>query len=271
MSLKLRYDSAVKWLAPVAALVLVGAALVPASAQIHGIPPSVTSLGGGHTLFNPPGIPASVTSLGPNGFQDGFRGGFRGGFQGNFRFGNNFNVGSRFRFRHGRSRFFFGDQSSFFAVPVAVAPYYSVMYDPQSVDQTDVEEDDGPGPTVFEHRGRYHRRSDDPDADSRDDSASERPRDRRASDNAPESSLTASSAGNPPIPAPPPETPQPTSILVFRDGHKLEVKNYAIVGDTLYDLTPGHPRKILLADLNLSATEKINDDRGVDFTAPVSK
>ena len=270
MSLKLRYDSAMKWLAPVAALVLMGAALVPASAQIHGIPPSVTSLGGGHTLFNPPGIPASVTSLGPNGFQDGFRGGFRGGFQGNVHFGNNFNVGSRFGFRHGRSRFFFGNQSSFFAVPVAVAPYYSVMYDPQSVDQTDVEEDDGPGPTVFEHRGRYHRRSDDPDADSRDDSASERPRDRRTSD-APESTLTASSAGNSPIPAPPPETPQPTSILVFRDGHKLEVKNYAIVGDTLYDLTPGHPRKILLADLNLSATEKINDDRGVDFTAPVSK
>src|SRR6266581_3873523 len=141
MSLKLRYDSAMKWLAPVAALVLVGAALVPVSAQIHGIPPSVTSLGGGHTLFNPPGIPASVTSLGPNGFC--CDNGFRGGFRGNFGFGSNLDFGTRFRFRHNRSRFFFGNQSPFFAVPVAVAPYYSVMYDAPQVDQSEVE-DDGP-------------------------------------------------------------------------------------------------------------------------------
>src|SRR5260221_2878647 len=39
-----------------------------AAAQIHGVPAGATSLGGGHTMFNPPGIPASATSLGPRGF-----------------------------------------------------------------------------------------------------------------------------------------------------------------------------------------------------------
>jgi hypothetical protein len=57
-------------------------------------------------------------------------------------------------------------------------------------------------------------------------------------------------------------------MLVFKDGHALEVDNYAIVSQTLYDLTPGHARKIALADLDLPATEKQNDDRGVTFQLP---
>ena len=37
----------------------------------------------------------------------------------------------------------------------------------------------------------------------------------------------------------------------------------------LYDLTPGHRAKIALADLDLTATAKQNDDRGIDFQLPV--
>ena len=52
--------------------VLIAAALIAmaglAAAQIHGVPAGATSLGGGHTIFNPPGIPASATSVGPRGF-----------------------------------------------------------------------------------------------------------------------------------------------------------------------------------------------------------
>jgi hypothetical protein len=48
------------------------------------------------------------------------------------------------------------------------------------------------------------------------------------------------------------------------------VNNYAIVSQTLYDLTSGHPRKIALADLDLPATEKQNDDHGVTFQLPPS-
>jgi hypothetical protein len=67
-----------------------------------------------------------------------------------------------------------------------------------------------------------------------------------------------------------PEPPQPPTTLVFKDGRHLEVSNYAIVSQTLYDLTPGHPRKLALADLDLSATQKQNDDRGVVFQLPPS-
>lgn len=64
--------------------------------------------------------------------------------------------------------------------------------------------------------------------------------------------------------------PQAPTTLVFRDGRQLEVLNYAIVGSTLYDLTPGHPRKVALAELDLSATQKQNDDHGVTFQLPPS-
>lgn len=60
------------------------------------------------------------------------------------------------------------------------------------------------------------------------------------------------------------------TMLVFKDGHQLEVGNYAIVGRTLYDMTPGHPRKVALADLDLAATQKQNDERGVTFQLPPS-
>jgi hypothetical protein len=71
---------------------------------------------------------------------------------------------------------------------------------------------------------------------------------------------------NPAMPAN--DLPQPSTFLVFKDGHQLEVANYAIVSQTLYDLTPRHPRKIALADLDLPATERQNDDRGVTFQLP---
>jgi hypothetical protein len=55
---------------------------------------------------------------------------------------------------------------------------------------------------------------------------------------------------------------------VFKDGHQIEVANYAIVGSMLYDLTGGRRQKIALADLDLAATEKQNEDRGIDFRVP---
>jgi hypothetical protein len=71
--------------------------------------------------------------------------------------------------------------------------------------------------------------------------------------------------------AAPPDSPvadQPQTVLVFKDGHQLEVQNYAVVGSTLYDLTPGHYRKIAVADLDLNATAKQNDDLGINFQLP---
>jgi multidrug efflux pump subunit AcrA (membrane-fusion protein) len=68
---------------------------------------------------------------------------------------------------------------------------------------------------------------------------------------------------------PQPQLPAgPALILIFKDGHRAEVSNYAIMGSTFYDLSDGRPRKIPLADLDLDATTRINDQNGVDFRLP---
>lgn len=58
------------------------------------------------------------------------------------------------------------------------------------------------------------------------------------------------------------------TVLVFRDQHKEEVKNYAIVGQTLWNFAPQHTEKIPLSELDIPATEKANDERGVSFHVP---
>ena len=63
------------------------------------------------------------------------------------------------------------------------------------------------------------------------------------------------------------EKPAPT-ILVYRDGHQGEVQNYAIQGQTLWVFADQTTRRISLADLDLQATKKLNDERGVDFISP---
>jgi len=60
----------------------------------------------------------------------------------------------------------------------------------------------------------------------------------------------------------------PPTVLVFRDQHKEEIQNYAIVGSTLWKFTPPRTQKIPLAALDLPATTKLNDERGVEFRLP---
>ena len=61
---------------------------------------------------------------------------------------------------------------------------------------------------------------------------------------------------------------QETTTLVYRDGRKQDVQNYAIVGKTLFNFDGTGPFKVQLADLDLPATEKLNGDRGVEFKLP---
>lgn len=60
----------------------------------------------------------------------------------------------------------------------------------------------------------------------------------------------------------------PDTMLVFRDQHKQEVRNYAIIGQTLWNFAPQHTEKIPLSDLDLPATTKANEERGVTFRIP---
>jgi hypothetical protein len=56
-----------------------------------------------------------------------------------------------------------------------------------------------------------------------------------------------------------------TAILVYRDGHRDEVQNYAILRQTLWIFAGQTTRRVSLADLDLQATKRLNDERGVDF------
>jgi hypothetical protein len=64
--------------------------------------------------------------------------------------------------------------------------------------------------------------------------------------------------------------PNAPSELVFRDGHKQEVSNYAIMGQTVY-VFDARPQKVALTDLDVPATIKANDERGLDFNVPKQK
>ena len=69
-------------------------------------------------------------------------------------------------------------------------------------------------------------------------------------------------------PRPPVEDKTATTILVFRDGRRSEVQNYAIVGQTLWVFSEQRARKVPVSDLDVNATKKVNADRGVEFRPP---
>jgi hypothetical protein len=67
----------------------------------------------------------------------------------------------------------------------------------------------------------------------------------------------------------------PPAVLVFRDGHKDEVSEYTIMSGTIYSkadywATGSWTRKIQIADLDVPATLKLNQERGLKFVLPAS-
>jgi hypothetical protein len=81
--------------------------------------------------------------------------------------------------------------------------------------------------------------------------------------------------------APPQPAPQPQQqsklqqssedlpvILVFLDKRIQEVRNYAVANEMLVVLDGNRKKKYPLADIDLAATMKLNDERGVDFEVP---
>src|SRR5215467_3845298 len=66
----------------------------------------------------------------------------------------------------------------------------------------------------------------------------------------------------------PPAQIRADTLLVFRDRHSEEIRNYAIAGETLWVFTQQRARKIPIAELDVPATTKANEDRGIDFRLP---
>jgi hypothetical protein len=73
--------------------------------------------------------------------------------------------------------------------------------------------------------------------------------------------------------AQPPRRELPPAVLVFRDGRKEEVSSYTIMSGTIYSnadyWTSGSwTKKIQIADLDVPATLKVNQERGLNFVLP---
>jgi hypothetical protein len=233
MPAKLEYHHSVQrsFTAPVALFGLITAYLLLTTvvqAQINAAPTSVTSPGFGGRAVN--GTPSSVTSLGPRGYTPGPRVSFSA-------------PRPQSRDGHHRRRNFVDSAPAVaYAVPV---PYAVDMGAPED-DAGDPDADYQGGPTIFDRRGSG--------ADSYVPPVRDFSR--------PHALTEAESA--PSVPDP----PQEPTLLIFKDGHKLEVSNYAIIGEILFDLTPGHSRRIALANLDLDETRRQNDDHGVIFQLP---
>ena len=206
----------------------------------HGVPASVTSLGfGGHPGFR--GVPPSVTSLGfgaPSGLHEG---------PGRVGFGDGRHAFHGRRFEHRHHRFYPGIYGAYYGYAPYAYPY-------------DLSGDD----SAYDSSAYADRASGDyRDYDYRDDDDRQvLERDYRAEmSRAPEQTSQSS---------PQPVAAQPSTVLIFKDGHQQEVSNYAIIGATLYELSDGRSKKVQLTDLDLTATIRENDQRGVEFQLPAA-
>ncbi len=63
----------------------------------------------------------------------------------------------------------------------------------------------------------------------------------------------------------------PITVLVFRDGKKVETRNYAIVGESIWVYNEQESKKYRVADLDVDATRKLNSDHGVGFQLPPTR
>jgi hypothetical protein len=179
-------------------------------------------------------------------------------------------FGSGHHFRHA---FFFGDrcfndpffdpffcrqffiESGFFGAPFFTTPFFTTPFfaPPIFSSSEPVAQQTGPSQAEVEQGS---------DLENRVESLTEEV-----------SRLRDESAERPaPAPAPSPapsisELPAST-VLVFRDGHRETVHNYAVAGKTLWVFTEYRAKKVSTSELDLAATKKVNSERGVEFLLP---
>jgi len=269
--------------ASVVLVVLLSAAMASVSAaQSNGVPASVTSFGFGGSRNMAPGVPASVTSLGPRGFGPTSQCCATRFFPpGTIRVQPG-NLDLRHHHHRGNGNGFnnYGMYPGY--IPIYSYGGYDPGYSPVIVAQqedsvaSDEDAEEG-GPTVFEHRGSrrapaeeaYSRGYEEGRADAEDTRHERRRADAHADGeergtrkSEERSGKSDAKADDQPAPAVVVKT-----VLVYKDSHKEEIANYAIVGDQLFDFTNGR-RKIAISDLDVAATTKANDARGVDFQLP---
>jgi hypothetical protein len=174
--------------------------------------------------------------------------------------GNRFGRGSRNRFRSfGLRNNCFGFGCRGFGYPWAYGAYYDPFWwgDSGSSYDEDYERDRAVANDMNEQSLEQQQMMRQEEADGDQDSYSARSAGQHSERGG--NSSGSLQQGTPIIPA---------TLLVFRDQRREEIQNYAIVGQTLWNFAPKHTEKIPLSDLDVPATAKANEDRGVTFRIP---
>jgi hypothetical protein len=249
-------------------VILLAFALQSAQAQFHGVPASVTSPtnnGNGQVVLH--GVPSSVTSPAPGPItSDQIR--FPGRPHPRVHFGGPHPL----------------HQKRFVPVPVFYPVYdYPADYAAPPVDQSapptaETDPSSTAAPADETLREAYYQGAHDALAeqqrDARYGSHYLDSREKRQSKNPAEGNSTVRQSDQKPTPAATeaqvkdqPDN-SPATVFIFKDGHKLEIHNYAIVGQTLFDFTSKPLKKLQIADLDVDATRKANDELGISLTLP---
>jgi len=227
--------------------VILIAAWQPMAAQVQGVPSSAASLNSARSTTPTPGSHPNLATFSPNGYSNVLQ-----PFLGNC-CQNSFLPRTHFPPKikpplvpgHAGNSRYRGDAEALEAIAVPIYIPYAIGYGP--------DEDDGTG-------------TDDSTYASDPSTGGPRIRKRFSDDFEYEWDTSEDASEEPPEEEP--VVAQPATELVFKDGHHSSVVNYAIVGDALFDFDDGVTRKIMLADLDLAATGRANDVRGVDFNLP---
>ena len=243
-----------RWLA-IAAVSSAVLLVAPLSAQMRGGSRGGASTGrGGFSSGGPVGIRGG--SFGGQRFGAGFGSGLR---QPSFNSGRSFGGfrGRSFGPTHFRRRAFFSSVSPYYFGYYGYPAYYGgYAY------STDYPAYDYYGPSYYS--GQSYAAQNDIAQQQQDIDRLEaevaRLREQKESDR-------ETHDATPPQPESRVEVSSPT-VLVFRDKHTQEVQNYAIVGGTLWIFSEQRATKLPLSWLDIEATSKANDDRGLDFQLP---
>ena len=161
----------------------------------------------------------------------------------------------------GRDAIFLGDPfySDYQVAPVTVPPQFVIVQQPAPV--ADTQPEIKSEPLMIELQGnRYVRFG------GRQQSA-----ERGA--NAPLDYAEADASGSPRINQQPAQPELPPAVLIFKDGHREQVPEYAIVGSTIYASgdywQSGHwTKNIQVSALDIPATIQANHQAGIRFTLP---
>lgn len=169
---------------------------------------------------------------------------------------------NRLGFRHFHNHVFFNNCFNFFdpfvcGTPFAGAPFFgSPFYDPFFYDSSYYSQPAPQQPVVAEGNG------DNGQLALQVQELSDQIQSMRDEDRAREQNQNNAASSS--------STQNQETLFVFRDGHRISARNYAITGGTVWVLDQNAAHKYSLNDLDPAATEQANEKNGVDFHLPAA-